>query len=121
MDISCRSESSKYKLGRLDKHEIGPESSGSIEVSNLLWSLHYTNYYIQSNNRFLTWVSPHILSFILNNKYKTPLHNYLIPLNALATLLVRASLCRRIVTTIFITFFSDYNHTEPDYQCQDLH
>ena len=63
----------------------------------------------------MTWVSPHILSFILNNKYKTPLHNYLIPLNALATLLVRASLCRRIVTTIFIPFFSDYNHTEPDY------
>ena len=30
-------------------------------------------------------------------------------------MLVRASLCRRIVTTIFIPFFSDYNHTEPDY------
>ena len=50
----------------LDKHEIGPKCHGSIEASNKLWSLHYT-IYIQLNIRFLTWVSPHILSFILNN------------------------------------------------------
>ena len=42
--VSCRSESSKYKLGRIRQTCHRPECSGSIEASKPHWSLHYTNY-----------------------------------------------------------------------------